>query len=305
MSVNPRRRVRATAAAALLAALPTTLAGVPPAAAAEFNAGLWRNPSAGPPQVIGAYAKGCLAGAVELPADGPGWQVMRPSRNRAWGHPALIAYIRDLAASASANGWGGLLVGDLAQPRGGPFLTGHRSHQSGLDVDIWFDEAPPRTLTRQERETLGARSFVVAGGALADPALWTQAHRDLLRVAALLPAVDRIFVNAAIKRDLCDTADGDRSWLGRIRPWWGHDDHLHVRLRCPEGEALCIAGDPLPDGDGCDASLDWWFSADAQEELRRQKAAPAKQPLTLGDLPASCRTVFISESVETVSSPVR
>ena len=37
---------------------------------------------------IGFHEHGCLSGAIALPADGPNGQVMRPSRNRAWGHPA-------------------------------------------------------------------------------------------------------------------------------------------------------------------------------------------------------------------------
>src|SRR5262245_22078054 len=76
-------------------------------------------PTAGPAQAIGAYERGCLSGAVSLPADGPNWQVMRPSRNRAWGHPVLIALIERLAQKLPATaGWPGLLVGDIAQPRG-------------------------------------------------------------------------------------------------------------------------------------------------------------------------------------------
>jgi murein endopeptidase len=30
----------------------------------------------------------------------------------------------------------GLLIGDMSQPRDGPMLYGHSSHQIGLDVDI-------------------------------------------------------------------------------------------------------------------------------------------------------------------------
>src|SRR5687767_12902571 len=38
---------------------------------------------------IGGYAKGCLAGGMSLPINGPNWQVMRLSRNRNWGNPRL------------------------------------------------------------------------------------------------------------------------------------------------------------------------------------------------------------------------
>ncbi|HEY1261378.1 MAG TPA: penicillin-insensitive murein endopeptidase, partial [Stellaceae bacterium] len=118
------------------------LARLPPdAAQAVF--GQERTAAPGPAEAIGAYGRGCLEGAVELPADGPGWEVMRPSRDRAWGHPALIAFIERVAPSLPAEaGWSGLLIGDMSQPRGGPMLTGHASHQIGLDADIWLTPMP-------------------------------------------------------------------------------------------------------------------------------------------------------------------
>ncbi len=82
---------------------------------------------------IGTYAMGCLAGAQQLPITGDSWQVMRLSRNRNWGTPQLIALLEKLSAEAKAQaGWNGFLVGDMAQPRGGPMITGHASHQIGL-----------------------------------------------------------------------------------------------------------------------------------------------------------------------------
>ena len=94
-------------------------------------------PFPGPPRSIGGYADGCLIGA-KLPLDGPTWQVMRPSRNRNWGHPSLIDFLKRFADNAKGIGWNGLLVGDISQPRGGPMINGHSSHQIGPDADIWF-----------------------------------------------------------------------------------------------------------------------------------------------------------------------
>ncbi len=247
-------------------------------------------PSTGLPRAIGSPGRGCLDGAIALPADGPGFQVMRLSRNRSYGHPRLIRFIEALAMETPSVGWAGLLVGDLAQPRGGPMRSGHRSHQSGLDVDVWFTPAPQRRLTAQEREEIGAVSVVASDGRSVHPAAWTQAHGQVLRIAAEHPDVDRIFVNAAIKNELCTTTDGDRRWLRKIRPWWGHDEHFHVRLACPPDDADCEAQEPLPAGDGCDQSLEWWFSEEAAAELRKPKA-PAKT-LTLDDLPPTCRQVL-------------
>src|SRR6202048_3978549 len=112
-------------------------------------------PAKMPTRVIGFYAKGCIAGAEALPITGDTWQVMRLSRNRNWAHPEMVALLERLAAKVhEVAGWPGLLVGDMSQPRGGPMLTGHASHQVGLDADIWLTPMPARELTPLEREEM-------------------------------------------------------------------------------------------------------------------------------------------------------
>jgi len=255
-----------------------------PADAAKRVFGLESSPAPGPARPIGDYTKGCVAGAVQLPADGPTWQVMRPSRNRAWGHPLLIAYLERVAASLPAAGWPGLLVGDIGQPRGGPMLTGHASHQVGLDADIWFTPMPDRRLSAVERDNMPATDLVNADGSGVDPRVWRPQYRQLLETFAKQPEVERIFVNPAIKRALCRDAGTDRSWLERVRPWWGHNYHFHVRLACPRGEPECHSQEPPPSGDGCGADLDWWFTRDTKNLVPRE---PALGP-RLSDMPPAC-----------------
>jgi len=256
-----------------------------PADAAKRVFGAATSPAPGPAQAIGSYARGCLAGAAALPADGPNWQVMRPSRNRAWGHPVLIAFLERLAAQAAGTaGWPGLLVGDIAQPRGGPMLTGHESHQIGIDADIWLTPMPDRRLNTAERDTMAATDLVAESGDDIDPKVWRPQHRQLLEAAARGADVARIFVNPAIKRALCRDAGADRDWLRRIRPWWGHNYHFHLRLRCPRGESECQDQAEPPAGDGCGTELDWWFTPEA----RHPKPAPPARPLLVSDLPAAC-----------------
>ncbi|MEM7546965.1 MAG: penicillin-insensitive murein endopeptidase [Pseudomonadota bacterium] len=245
----------------------------------------------------GSYAKGCLAGGQRLAETGPGWQAMRLSRNRNWGHPDLVAFVERLASEARQIGWEGILVGDLSQPRGGPMTSGHRSHQIGLDADIWMRPGYARELSRGEREEIG--SFTVVRGDKRDVnGNWTPAHGDVLRAAASDPAVARIFVNAAIKQQLCrDAAADDRDWLRKIRPWWGHDAHFHVRLSCPAGAEGCFDQAPPPSGDGCDETLAWWMSDEALNPKPdpNAPAKPARRELTLADLPPACRGVLEAE----------
>jgi penicillin-insensitive murein endopeptidase len=167
-------------------------------------------------RAIGSYSRGCLAGGVALSVTGQGWQVMRLSRNRNWGHPHLVAYPQRLARDARTIGWPGLLIGDLAQPRGGPMFTGHASHQIGLDANIWLTPMPRRVLTRQEREEMTAVSML-RDPLNVDRSRWTRSHTKLIKLAASYHVVDRIFVHPAIKQVLCDQAGGNRAWLAKVR----------------------------------------------------------------------------------------
>jgi penicillin-insensitive murein endopeptidase len=242
-------------------------------------------------RTIGFYSRGCLAGGRPIAVNGPSWQVMRVSRNRFWGHPALIAFLERFARRVpTVSHWPGVLVGDLAQPRGGPMLTGHASHQIGLDADLWLTPMPARELSPREREEMTAVNVVRADRRDVDPARWTPDHMAVIKAAAQDRAVQRIFVNAAIKKAICREATGDRSWLAKVRPYYGHDFHFHVRLACPAGEDVCRDQAPVASGEGCDASLEHWFT----EAVLHPKPGPVKRrpPVTMAGLPAECRAVL-------------
>jgi penicillin-insensitive murein endopeptidase len=247
-------------------------------------------PTQGAAQSIGTFTAGCLGGAATLPLDGTGYQVMRLSRRRYFGHPNLIQFIEQLGQTAAAQNLGTVLVGDLGQPRGGPTLSGHRSHQTGLDVDMWFLMIPPensRTLTAEEREKWSAHSVLVPHSYEIDLRHWSIANELVLEAAARMPEVDRIFVNPSVKRHLCNQAGVKRDWLRKVRPWWKHDDHFHVRLKCPNDSRECESQDPLPQGDGCDAKLAWWFT----QEAKHPAPSPIKEPVE-PILPASCEAIL-------------
>ena len=244
---------------------------------------------------FGSYSKGCLAGGSILPETGPTWQAMRLSRNRNWGHPETIEYIKALSTKAAQQpGWSGLYIGDISQPRGGPMLTGHRSHQLGLDVDIWMRPADRLNLTATERENISSISMRRERGAYVNSS-WTRQHHEILKAAASDPRVARIFVFPGAKVQMCDDEDGDRSWLRKIRPWWGHHYHFHVRLKCPSGTAGCVNQDPPPEGDGCDDARKW--VQDILFPPPPDPNAPAPKPrreLQMTDLPKQCVAVLQS-----------
>jgi penicillin-insensitive murein endopeptidase len=269
----------------LLAPLPALALEAPLARAADWAAP--PRPTPGPARSIGTTNLGCLAGAAALPPDGPGWQAIRTSRNRHWGHPDTIALVAQVAGRARAAGLPDLWIGDLSQPRGGPLPWGHASHQSGLDADIWLDLRPKPRAPAAQREDLSIPTLVRPDGEDVDPARWTARHATLIRIAAEAPNLDRLLVNPAIKRRLCADHRG-AAWLRRVRPWRGHDSHMHLRLRCPADSPECRDIAPPPPGDGCDASLDWWFSEEARNPPRPPPARPAAPPR----LPLACAAVL-------------
>ena len=94
-------------------------------------------------------------------------------------------------------------------------LTGHASHQIGLDADIWLTPMPDRTLSATERENMSAVSMIKKKGLTVNEKVWTPAHARLLRRAASYPEVERILVHPGIKKKLCDTVTGDRPGSAR------------------------------------------------------------------------------------------
>lgn len=234
-----------------------------------------RRVAEGAPEIIGLPSAGCLRGAVVLPLKSKNYVLVRPARRRFYGHPTLIAYLRNLAQDYKRTRLGVLHIGDLGQPKGGPTPTGHRSHQNGLDVDLWF--APVK-------KPGNAAPVVVDLNTNRLLPTWGKKVVERIRLAALAPEVDRIFVHPAIKRALCMETKKDRAWLARIRPWRGHHDHFHVRLRCPSDSPLCQNGRPIPEGVGCDRSLDYWFVEKAKT-LPRKEPQPREAPPTM---PTQC-----------------
>jgi penicillin-insensitive murein endopeptidase len=231
-----------------------------------------KTPTQNPPQVYGSYTAGCMDGAVALPLSGYGYELENGARNRFYGQPSMINFLQKYAAENKST----LYISDIAQPRGGPVKGGHGSHQTGLDADIWYGKKDgfPVELVSLKNKSLNGEE-------------WQNFDWRILKNAAEFAEVERVFVNPRIKAKLCETHKGE-GWLSKIRPWWQHNDHFHVRLSCPSGDKLCKAQAAVPSGDGCDATLDWWFSKEAEAESAKTKV---KEELVL---PEQCGAVLES-----------
>ncbi|MEM8626674.1 MAG: penicillin-insensitive murein endopeptidase [Pseudomonadota bacterium] len=275
---------------------------------AKRQFGMVAGPARLKPRVYGGYARGCVSGAEKLPDESALWQTMRTWRNRHWGHPVLINHIKRFAQDLRTNGeWPGLLVGDLAQPRGGPMLSGHASHQLGLDADFWLNPMPPGGLTFEQREKMSATSMLVGAKKFQiNDAVWTEDHYKLLKRAVSYRNVDRVFVHPAIKERLCAMAGSQNGWLRKVRPLWGHHYHFHVRLKCPAGSPGCRSQKPIAQGSGCEPGVfKYWRRLMSPKPKPKPRVVKPRQPkraikrrkkfvdrAVLTDLPRACTTVL-------------
>lgn len=296
----------AAIALGLVISAESALAGDPIPAKQLFGAA--KLPTKSQPESFGFYAKGCLAGGIALPADGPTWQVLHPSRNRRWGNPRMIALVERLSREARAeDGWNGLLMGDISQPRGGPMLSGHASHQIGLDADVWLTPMPDRKLSYQEREFFPENSMLRKGTLYVDPGKWSKSTANVIMRAASYPQVERIFVHPGIKKKLCESWKGDLALLSKVRPMYGHHYHFHIRIKCPVGSAGCEDQVDPPTDSGCGKELTQWFAKLKPRPVSKVAKRPVKKPakptyLTLNSLPQSCKVVLSDKAVPSMAA---
>jgi penicillin-insensitive murein endopeptidase len=309
-AVTPAKAATATPVPNAATPAPAAKENAAPVIPAKKIFGAMKAPADMKARAIGAYSRGCLAGAKPLPIDGSAWQAMRLSRNRNWGHPKLIALLEKYAGEVKEkDGWPGLLVGDISQPRGGPMLTGHASHQLGLDADIWFTPMPSRRLSKTERENLAATSMLASDNLSVNKKVWGEGQVKIVRRVASYPDVERVLVHPAIKKALCEAGDSDRKWLAKVRPYWGHFYHFHVRMGCPPDSPTCTKQAPIPGDDGCGKELDDWYKLltappkPKPRSVEPVKPVKPKPPLTLADLPAECRDVVGDDAAIQTASP--
>jgi penicillin-insensitive murein endopeptidase len=257
-------------------------------------------PALGRQEIFGGYNAGCLQGAHAPQETGIGYQYIKLSRNKFWGHSSAHSYVADLGKTLRPSGIS-LLVADVSMPRGGPFTWDHASHQVGLDIDIEYLQDPrslSRPLTVQERERLPKYYLADTDANDIISANWDEKYVTMLRAAAADQRTQMIFVHPSIKRKICQNSQNRKPWLAKIQPWWDHHEHFHVRLKCPsDGSSPNCKPKPEPTDIGCDgAELAWWFSDEWRQMYEARKKwrqdNPNPVPGALPALPQQCQTIL-------------
>lgn len=287
-------------------------------------------PAPNGPVAIGNYGHGCLLGGQAIQSPGL-WELMHPSRHRYFGHPDMQSFLQYLADKN-----GRLAVGDIAQPAGGPTPSDHVAHTNGLDVDIRYEILPKKkkysqddlekheavvVAVNQPRESKGQyhlESHMISG-------MWNDTLSKLLKTAAEYPRTDRIFVSPPIKKEMCaifGKSGNYPSWLLKIRPWFEHDDHFHVRLKCPDNSPACEkqAPPPVQAGDatkvGCAGKdIDWWTSQKTKDSYLADWIKESQHPeppslspkwlKAMDKLPDACKQVLNKIIAQTKATAAR
>ncbi|NIQ15782.1 MAG: penicillin-insensitive murein endopeptidase [Candidatus Dadabacteria bacterium] len=252
-----------------------------------FNSNLFSYDRYSISESIGDYHAGCVKKSIELPNGGSGYQIIRPSRKRYYGNQITIDYIRKLSRKFNKKYKSNILIADISKKGGGPIPYEHSSHQTGLDADIllFHKENYIELYTREEREELEPNSVLDETKKKIDFSKWEELNGELLKTAANYSEVNRIFINPAIKKHLCNRYENE-SWLKKLRPWWGHDGHFHVRLKCPDNNHKCV-DQKNPGHIECGEELDFWLSDEAFAKRKRERAKPRRKKALR--LPPECR----------------
>jgi penicillin-insensitive murein endopeptidase len=197
--------------------------------------------------LIGSPNAGRIQHPARLPDEGKGWLKLFLPRDRAWGSAALVRLLRG-AGNEIENLFPGrsrLQVGDMSAAEGGK-ISGHRSHQNGLDADLAYYDL--NDLEQDPQLTTGFALDMVQKGTVS-PRFDLERNWHLIRILAQDPAVQRIFIDRHLISALCfyalEQTQADLALIfAKLGHFANHSDHLHVRLNCPAHQRRCVSGRP-------------------------------------------------------------
>jgi len=206
-------------------------------------------------QAIGFYSKGELKFADKMASESTHHIKLFLPRNRGFGTLMLINIAMEASSILNANFPAGERVqfGDMSNKDGG-FLSGHNSHQNGLDVDVSYMRMDYREQDQFDIDGFD-ENFVIKN--ILSPNFDMERNLFIFKSLVSTNKVNRIFVDQVIKNAICEHVikigqrELYRETLRRLRHWPNHLNHFHLRLVCPSDSSKCEEQTPPPDGDGC------------------------------------------------------
>ncbi|MDX1949745.1 MAG: penicillin-insensitive murein endopeptidase [Rickettsiales bacterium] len=252
----------------------------------------------GQSESIGTHNNGCMLYSAELSKNSQDYKLPRVERGHNYGHPEMVELLEDYSYRVKQMTGKELLIADISKKNGGPVFMLHSSHQTGLDADIWFTLYDAKqNLSSEDIKTLQPLNMADEKGKSVS-SFWGSNQEDILKLFAQNDKVDRIFVNYNIKNYYCSKFKNE-DWQKKIRPWWGHNEHFHIRLKCPKNSEECISKGQEIKNDGCGSELAWWFSDEAKQPKSKKEAeAKLTEEQILERLPNRCKEILKDEILE-------
>jgi len=197
-------------------------------------------------QSVGAPWDGRLRDAARLP-EGDGYVIRRPWRS--FGTRATVDFIERAITEVREEfpDVHVLAIGDISAEHGGP-ITEHHSHQSGRDADIGlvYNEQPdgfPQNFVRATEDNLDAEATLALVRAFADTANEDGGAQVMFLDFEVQGILYRWAKEHGMDDDLLDRLfqypHGRGSSEGLVRHEPNHDNHVHVRFKCPRGDTAC------------------------------------------------------------------
>ena len=181
-------------------------------------------------------------------------------------------------------------------------LTGHASHQVGLDADIWLTPMPDaRADARRSARRCRRPMWCAPTGTTSIRRSGRPAHVAIIKAAAR--ETRRSSASSSMRRSRrrsaatpAATAPGSQGAARCGGTTITSTSAWAVRAASRD----CEPQAPVPPGDGCGKELDWWF----RDAIIKQPPAPKPKPgrqaeaeargMTMADLPPACRQVLLA-----------
>ena len=201
-------------------------------------------------QSVGRPQDGHLLDGVQIPRDPAAYHLRRPWR--AWGTNQTVSQVVRVIERVhrAFPGVHPLAIGDLSARRGGK-ITMHVSHQSGRDIDLgfYFNKRPPHYPDEFVVATADNLDFD-ATWALITGLAATADRPDGVERMFMSYDTQRLFWRLALKHGVARATlerlfqypHGQGSRHGLIHHEPGHDEHVHVRFKCPPRDRRCEGG---------------------------------------------------------------
>jgi len=204
------------------------------------------------PVSLGTVSRGRIEHAVSLPAEGPHHAIIERhrKRNTNWGTPEIVGALKTAAAEvAEVYPDSTLKVGNIGYRHGGD-IPWSSSHNSGRDADLAFYVRRTDDGTRVPAPALVA--FDSQGRATGDRDLEFDVERNWILVRSLLTnpevGLQWLFISEPLKQKLLaharDVGEPPRvirrakHVLHQPTDAPPHNDHLHLRITCPQRDRV-------------------------------------------------------------------